>query len=624
MSTRAPERTQLGARPVASWIVAVRPGDRSAVARVDRDGDGAPEVASRDSCTVALDGVLYNATQLRSEFPGPDADESDADLVLRLYFALGDQLAERLNGRFALVIWDGRDGTAYAVRDRMGNHSLFYAQAGDDVLFSDSIDTLVAHPDVPGSVNRRLLALHVWPAWWIEEKDETYLSAIKRVIAGNVLRLDASGRRSRRYWNPAPLGGEVDWVDDRQAIELFEATLEEAVARCLRRGPATICLSGGLDSISIASFAVDVAKREGLDVPQALSVEFPDPDNLGEADIQRVVAKRLGMPQLMTPLEDALGGTGLLPPALELSRNWPVPLLGIFSPAYFTLIEQAKARGSEVVMTGAGGDNWLAVTLDYAADRIIKLDFVSLARLWFMMQRSYRAPRYLLAKSIVWKYGLRNVLISLEQHSLKHAAPRALRRQIARHAEKSLPPWLVPDGDLRDELLEMSIAKRLELKPKPGDFYANEIRRGLDHPIQAVDLEEAYEKGRRLGVEVLMPYFDADLVDLLMRTHPRVLTKGNRSKSLVRESMARRVSGVGLERQKKITTGNFWPKKLEEAARCWTELGGTRALGELGIVDADKLDAEVRQKLENRQSAAVPFIWEILDHEAWVRARLRA
>jgi asparagine synthase (glutamine-hydrolysing) len=603
-------------------LVAVRPGDRSAVARVDRDGEGAPEVASGDSCTVALDGVLYNADELRREFPAGPADESDAELVLRLYLALGEQLAERLNGRFALVVWDGRTGTAYAIRDRMGNHSLFYARAGSDVLFSDSIDTLVAHPDVSAAVNRRLLALHVWPAWWIEEKDETYLAAIKRVIAGNVLRLDASGPRSRRYWNPAPLGEDVDWVDDRQAIELFEATLQEAVARCLRRGPATICLSGGLDSISIASFAVEVAKREGLSVPQALSVEFPDPDRLGEADIQRLVAERLGMPQVMMTLDDALGGTGLLPPALELSRNWPVPLLGIFSPAYFTLIEQAKSQGSDVVMTGAGGDNWLAVTLDYAADRIVRFDFVSLVRLWFMMQRSYRAPKSRLAKSIVWKYGLRNVLLSLEQHSLKRVAPGLLRGQIARHAEKSLPHWLAPDDALRDEVLEMSIAKRMELKPKPGDFYANEIRRGLDHPIQAVDLEEAYEKGRRLGVEVLLPYFDADLVDLLMRTHPRVLTKGNRSKSVVRESMSRRVSGVGLERQKKITTGNFWPKKLEEASLSWKELGGTRALGELGVVDPDALDAEVRRRLENRQSAAVPFIWEILDHEAWVRARL--
>jgi asparagine synthase (glutamine-hydrolysing) len=603
-------------------MIAVRPGDPGSIARVDHGPDGSPEVASAEACTLALDGYLFNADVLRRDFPATGGEDTDAALLLRAYLTKGEGFADRLKGRFALVVWDGRRGTAFAVRDRMGLHALFYTEAGPDILFSNSIETLLGHPDVPRTVNRRLLALHVWPSWWIEEKDETYLQAVKRVVAGNVLRFEAGGRSARRYWNPAPPGEEVDWIPEEEAVERFEETLSEAVARCLRRGPATICLSGGLDSISIASFAVEVAAREGLPTPNALSVEFPDPDGLGEADVQRLVAQRLGMPQLMTPLDEALGGKGLLPPALELSRDWPVPLLGIFSPAYITLIEQAKAQGCEVVMTGAGGDNWLAVTLDYAADRIARFDVVALWRLWFMMQRSYRAPRSLLLRSIVWKYGLRNVLVSLEQRALRRVAPSLLTRQTTHQAERSLPPWLAPDAELRSELLEMAVSRRMELKPRPGDFYANEIRRGLDHPILAVDMEEAFEKGRRLGVEILMPYFDPDLVDLLCRTHPRVLAKGNRSKSLVRESMASRIAGLGLERQKKITTGNFWPRKLEEATASWNELGGARAMGELGIVDPDALGAEVRQMLEEGRTAAVPFIWEILDHEAWVRARL--
>jgi asparagine synthetase B (glutamine-hydrolysing) len=622
MSTSAPELAPQWARQVPSWIVAVRPGDVGAIARVDHGSDGSPEIASAHSCTVAFDGYLFNADELRRAFPATGAEDTEAALLLRAYLTAGDRFADGLKGRFSLVVWDGRTGTALGVRDRMGLHALFYAEAGADVLFSNSIDTLLGHPAVPETVNRRLLAFHVWPAWWIEEKDETYLEAVKRVVAGTVLRFHARGRESQRYWNPAPPGEKVDWIDEDEAIERFEATLSEAVARCLRRGPATICLSGGLDSISIASFAVEVAETEGLPNPHALSVEFPDPDGLGEAGVQRLVAERLGMPQLMTPLEEALGGNGLLPPALELSRRWPVPLLGIFSPAYFTLIEQAKAQGCEVVITGAGGDNWLAVALEYSADRVAHLDVVALWRLWHMMQRSYRAPRWLLARSIVWKYGLRNVLISLEQRALSQVAPRVLRRQTNIQAEKLIPPWLAPDQELRKELLDLAVARKMELKPKPGDFYANEIRRSLDHPILAVDLEEAFEKGRRLGVEILMPYFDPDLVDLLCRTHPRVLAKGNRSKSLVRESMASRVAGLGLERQKKITTGNFWPKKLEEATACWNELGGARALGELGVVDADALGAEVAQMLAERRTAAVPFVWEVLDHEVWVRARL--
>jgi hypothetical protein len=186
-----------------------------------------------------------------------------------------------------------------------------------------------------------------------------------------------------------------------------------------------------------------------------------------------------------------------------------------------------------------------------------------------------------------------------------------------------MPTWLASDRRLRRDLVELATSRKLdEIKPLPGGFYVNEIRRSLDHPILAVDLEEAFEKGKRLGVEIRMPYFDADLVDLLCRIHPRVLTKGDRSKSLVRESMGSRLAGLGIERQKKITTGNFWPQKLEEATACWNDFGGVPALGELGIVDAAAVRTWIDEMLGQGRRAAVPFVWELLDHEAWVRPRL--
>lgn len=620
MATMVPSFKPFVPDVVTSWLVEFDPRDAGLEVRDDLESE--TSFASTETCTVFFAGILFNRSEIERDLGVGSEILSEAELVARMYPSRGEKIAEALNGTFALLIRDAARDTLLCVRDRMGVHPLFYAEAGERIVFSDSIETLLRHPAVSHAPNRRLLALHVWPAWWIEDKQETYLQAVKRVVAGHVLRVRPGRRDSWRYWNPAPPGEEVDWVDESEAMERFEASLSQAVARCLSRGPAAICLSGGLDSISIASFAVEIAAREGWPPPHALSVEFPDPDNLGEAAVQRRVAAHLGMPQTMMPLEEALGGNGLLPPALELSRTWPVPLLGIFSPAYFPLIEQVKTQGCEVVMTGAGGDNWLAITLDYAADRIARLDVLALLRLWYMMQRSYRAPAWLLARRIVWKYGLRNVFASLEQRALLRVAPGVLRRQATIQAERSLPEWLAPDRSLRNELLELAVARKMELKPKPGDFYVSEIRRSLDHPILAVDLEESFEKGRRLGVEIRQPYFDADLVDLLCRTHPRVLAKGDRSKSLVRESMASRVAGLGIERQKKITTGNFWPNKLEEATACWNELGGARALGELGVVDADALGVEVGQMLAERRKAAVPFVWEILDHEAWVRARL--
>ena len=621
MSTALASASSFVPDVVTSWRIEFSPESQTPIQVHQGQVSGELAHAPDRSCTVFFDGVIFNRSALGSDLRVEPGALGDAELLLRLYLHRGEDFVRSLNGTYALVVWDGQTDTLMCVRDRMGLHPLFYADTTGGLLLSDSIETLLRDPRVSGELNRRLLALHVWPAWWIEEKDETYFRAVRRVVAGTVLRVRHQRRESYRYWSPAPPGGEVDWVEDG-AMEQFEATLAEAVARPLRRGPAAICLSGGLDSISIASFAAELTAQDGMPTPMALSVEFPDPDNLGEASVQKRVASRLGMPQIMMTLDEALGHGGLLPAALELSRSWPVPLLGIFSPAYFTLIEQAKQEGCEVVMTGSGGDNWLSVALEYSADLIARGDFVGLMRLWYTYQRSYRTPRSLLLRRILWKYGLRNVLISTEQRLLRRLAPPALYAQTRLQVEKSLPAWLAPDKELRDEIVELTTARKAELKPRPGDFYVNEIRRGLDHPILAVELEEAFEKGRRLGVEILMPYYDADIVDLLCRVPPRVLTMGDRSKSLVRQSMARRLSDLGIERQKKVTTGNFWPQKLEEATGSWDSYGGPRTLGELGVVDAKVLDEEVTGMLAANKQSYVPYVWEILDHEAWVRARL--
>ena len=619
MATTTPSATQLVPEIVTSWVVELDPEAAELQLREDHDGAG---FASFGGSTVLFTGALFNRTELAREVGAAD-ELSDAELVARVYARRRDGIAEALNGTYALLVRDPDRDALLAARDRMGLHPLFYADADGSTLFSDSIETLVRQPGVSRALNRRLLALHVWPAWWIEDKDETYYESVRRVVAGTVLTFRRGGREMRRYWNPAPPGRQVEWVDEDDAMERFEATLSEAVTRCLHRGSTALCLSGGLDSISIASFATDIAAREGLPTPRALSVEFPDPDNTGEAAIQRRVAAHLGMPQTMMTLHEALGGQGLLPRALEVTRTWPVPLLGIFSPAYFTLIEEAKRDGRTVIMTGAGGDNWLSVALELAGDLVGRLDLVGLLRLWYTYQRSYRTPRALLLRRILWKYGVRNVLASGEQRLLRRRAPSLLVAQSARQVERAMPAWLASDRRLRTDLVELATSRKLEeLKPRPGGFYVNEIRRSLDHPILAVDLEEAFEKGRRLGVEIRMPYFDADLVDLLCKTHPRVLTKGDRSKSLVRESMASRLRGLGLERQKKITTGNFWPQKLAEATACWNTFDGVPALGELGIVDAAAVRTWIDEMLAERRRAAVPFVWELLDHEAWVRPRL--
>ena len=169
-------------------------------------------------------------------------------------------------------------------------------------------------------------------------------------------------------------------------------------ACCL--GPAAIYLSGGLDSVSVAAVAAQISQRKGLPPPWALSLGFPAECN--EEEIQRGVAKNLGLPQVFMTLGDAVGQDGLLLAALKMNGQCSMPLLNPWYPAYHRLGLEGKQRGCKVILTGGGGDEWLGVSPFLAADLMRSLDVVGLYRLWSTMQSSYPLPWY----SIMRKHSL--------------------------------------------------------------------------------------------------------------------------------------------------------------------------------------------------------------------------
>src|SRR5262245_1792096 len=208
----------------------------------------------------------------------------------------------------------------------MGTHPLFYTESGGRVIMSWSIDALLAQPGVSSDLNRLALADHL--AFRFPVISETYFAAIKRIPPGHLIEVRGRTVSARRYWDVSSKGFLK--VSESDAVEMFDAALERAVARCLARGRTGIFLSGGLDSISVAAVAVDRARRDGQPLPIALSLGFPDPE-CDEEFVQRSAAEKLGIEQEFLPLETALNGRGLLLSAVTLSATLPMPLFNVWT-----------------------------------------------------------------------------------------------------------------------------------------------------------------------------------------------------------------------------------------------------------------------------------------------------
>ena len=579
------------------------PGDRPLVS-----------TARRRDVSVLVDGFVNDAPHDREGRPG--SPRTAAELLLEAYLSGHRDHLASTRGPNARIIVDGSRAELMAVRDPIGVQPLFYTARTGGVAVSPSIDRLLGLPGVSRELSRAALADHLCGRW--PDPEETYYVGIRRVPAGHLLRWHPTrGVAVERYWDPYPEGRPVPWLREDE-IGLFDQAFERAVARCLVTPATGIFLSGGLDSVSVAALAVDRQRRSGQPLPLALSLGFEQAD-CDEESIQRGVAAALGMPSEFLPFTQAVGARGLIEQSLEICPTMPSPMLHTWSPAYSALARRGRDRGIEVVLTGGGGDEWLAISPTLAADYLRSGNVTALVRFLRMWGRSFEFTPVGLVRSGIWRFGLR----PLGSMWLGRIAPSWWQRRRGERLTASTHDFVAPDPALRAVLDERAIASMQPTDPAEG-FYLSDVRRGISHPLTSMEFEESDIFARRHGLKTMRPFFDIDLVELLYRTPPELLMVGGRSKALVRDAVARRFPDLGFERQKKrAATGFFRSLLRRELPALWERFDGPRSLVSLGIVDAKRVERLRAAAFTNALDVRLYRAWSILNLESWVRPRAR-
>lgn len=640
-------------RSTGSWVVRHRRGPAPTDALQARDGErvivagtagcltlrvleGAdpPSVAADGAIGAVLWGDVYSLDEARRLLALPP-DASPASVAVAAYRRWREELPTKLVGRFALVLYDAQADALLAVRDRIGMVPLFRCPgpgadgAGrGDTAYAVSTEAFVAAGDGRPEVDRDVLVAFL--ARLRPDLPETFLAGVRRVPPGHALLVTPDGERCWRHWFPPAVGHDVDWVRERE-LPRFGELLDQAVARAMQGERAAIFLSGGLDSVSVAAAAAERCARDGVPAPVALSLLFPG--DVSEEHLQRGVAEQLGFELIAVPLAEALGERGLLASGIDLAARLPSPQQNVWSPAYDRLGGEGIGRGATSILTGGGGDEWLTVSPVIAADYLRRGEFGLLARYLTALRRSLDIRTHHLSRNVLWTNGARPLLRSAYHDAREALRPgsAAARRQRDLHARiDMLPSWVGPGAGMRASLerriLRRGATARAAGERSPAErtsLYFREARANLDHPLFALDVEEIFETGRRVGAPQYDVYWDADLVSFLYRVPPHLLNRGGRSKGLVRDDLARRFPGFGFDRQKKLVSRNFFAETMfREGPAVWRELGAADALAGLGLVDAAGADAFVRRTLDVRDVRAIDVVWRLMSLEAWVRPRL--
>jgi asparagine synthase (glutamine-hydrolysing) len=316
-----------------------------------------PMAGDGDRFVVTFNGEIYNYVELRDELRREGVafrTASDTEVLLAGYAAWGPGVIGRLEGMFALAIYDRRERTLLLARDRFGEKPLLYAEAHGTVAFASELASLVSIG--AGARALDLDALGAYLCLNYVPGDQTLLRGVRRLPAGHWRLYGAEGLRQEDcYFSPRALPEVL--IEPPRVLDELQARLDRSVRLTLRSDvPVGLFLSGGVDSALVAESAV----RQG-DVAAAFCVDFsPGPSEWARASL---AAGTLGLELVRVRMNgDDLGEF------MQLVSHLDDPLADSSAIAVWTVAKAARTR-VKVVLSGDGGDELFAGYPSYRASR---------------------------------------------------------------------------------------------------------------------------------------------------------------------------------------------------------------------------------------------------------------
>ena len=246
---------------------------------------------------LIFNGEIYNFQDLRQQLIDLGhkfRSKTDSETIIHGYEEWGESLFARLQGMFALAIWDHSKRRLVLARDRVGKKPLFYYGDGGKFLFGSEIKSLLASGRVP--VRPDVEGLHDYLTYLYFPAPRTAFAGISKLPPATVMTVEvgADGRiteRQRTFWDPVEAAGAAPRLSLQDAVEKTRELLNEAVrVRLISDVPLGVFLSGGLDSGSIACFAA----RNSHDPVKTFTIGFEDSKFFDESKPAAEVARMLG------------------------------------------------------------------------------------------------------------------------------------------------------------------------------------------------------------------------------------------------------------------------------------------------------------------------------------------
>lgn len=272
---------------------------------IDLSETGAqPMDSSSGRYVLTYNGEVYNFQDLKEELVESGCQfrgHSDTEVILCAIEQWGfEETVKRLNGMFALVVWDRQDEVLYFARDRFGKKPLYVGWCGESLVFASELKAFHTHPEFKKDISENGLSIYM--RYGYLHAPYSIYKNVWQMLPASLMRIDCKAlkigedlsKEMQSYWllKDVVEHGKANIVQGSEVeiISKFEEKLESIVAsRMISDVPLGAFLSGGIDSSTV----VALMQKNSKQPVKTFSIGFHEKE-FDEAVYAKKIAEHLG------------------------------------------------------------------------------------------------------------------------------------------------------------------------------------------------------------------------------------------------------------------------------------------------------------------------------------------
>lgn len=572
-----------------------------------------PMATRSDATVIVYNGEIYNTPELAAELKADGVvfrGHSDTEVILYLYEKYGEAMLNRLNGIFALAIWDKRNEYLFIARDQLGVKPLYYTADNGRFAFASEMKVLLRAGLADTALDPQAVLSHLGYLW--SPRERTLVRSVRKVEPGHAM-IVKDGRivRQWRYYD-LPYDQPILNVSEDEAADLVAEKVEQAVRRQLLSDvPVGAFLSGGLDSSAVVASArkalpdtriqcFTIAVNDGSVADEGFAADLP---------YAQRVAKHLNVDlhtvEVGPEMVDRLAQMVYF---LDEPTADPAALNALF------ISELARQHGITVLLSGSGGDD---IFTGYRRHFAMQQEHY-----WSWLPRPARSVLAATSRALPVSSPLLRRVGKALQYADKDPAERLA----------SYFMWLAPERalgllnrDFAASLTSASLAQpllaSLEQVPQQTADLNKMLYLECKHFLADHNLNYTDKMGMAAGVEVRVPLLDLELVELAARLPVHYKQRGREGKWIFKRAMERMLPHDVIYRPK---TGFGVPLRSWLQTRLKPlvdDLLSPESIRRRGIFDVAAVDA-LRRADQQQRIDGTYSIFALVCMELWCRQYL--